>query len=583
MPKRNQLSLITRGDEVKMGLPEPTRAHGSAMNDLVPSTSASILVVDDNAAVRGLVALSLRNAGLRVREADNGRTALDIIGVERIGVVVCDVGMPDLSGIEVVQELRRRPETSTLPVILMTGSGDAYTVVTGLEAGATDFLAKPVRLDELVARVRAHLRTNAAWTSILQEELALRSGVVAALGSLTLSAIPEETAEAIVNEISRRTDSAFVSVAQITNDLRMQELATFNRHDGIRRGGESFSPDLAGYLLGRAHGGPWVEEVTPAGPAVPTMALQAADLQLVASAPIFSGDELVGLLSIGGIADDTRSSRDRSAKLLAAAIDYASVLSAIAGSSIAGRQEIGAQRARLQAILDRREFHAVFQPIVAVDTREVVGFEALTRFDDGLRPDIRFTEATRAELGPAFELAAIDVALAEEDRLPAGFLSLNVSPRTVVDRTDELNSVLHASAGRTMVLELTEHVMIDDYGTLRNALGSLGEHVEVAVDDAGAGFASMRHILELRPSFAKLDMSLVRGIDDDGLRQGLAAGLNYFALRTGFRLIAEGVETKAEADTLQQLGIEFAQGYLYGRPERLPEEASCRSHSRPRP
>lgn len=552
-----------------MTLPGPERRHEPGAYDPVHPANVAILVVDDNAAVRGLLALSLRNAGLRVLEADDGRSALDIIGVERIGVLVCDVGMPGLSGIDVVRELRQQPETSTLPVILMTGSGDAYTVVTGLEAGATDFLAKPVRLDELVARVRAHLRTNAAWTSILQEELALRSGVVAALGSLTLSAVPEETAEAIVSEISRRTDSAFVSVAQIANDSRMQELATFNVRDGIRHGGESFSPELAGYLLGRARGGPWVEEVTPLGPAVPTMSLQAANLQVVASAPIFFGNDLVGLLSIGGIADDTTPPRDRSARLLAAAIDYASVLSAIAGSSIAGRQEFGAERARLQAILDHHEFHPVFQPIVAVDTREVMGFEALTRFDDGSRPDARFAEATRAELGPAYELAAIRAALEELERLPFGFLSLNVSPRTVAEQADELRSVLQASAGRTMVLELTEHVMIDDYGALRDALASLGEHVEVAVDDAGAGFASMRHILELRPSFAKLDISLVRGIDDDGLRQGLAAGLNYFALRTGFRLIAEGVETQAEADTLQQLGIEFAQGYLYGRPARL--------------
>jgi predicted signal transduction protein with EAL and GGDEF domain len=110
---------------------------------------------------------------------------------------------------------------------------------------------------------------------------------------------------------------------------------------------------------------------------------------------------------------------------------------------------------------------------------------------------------------------------------------------------------------------------------------ALGSHVQVAVDDAGAGFASMRHILELRPTFAKLDMSLVRGIDDDDLRQGLAAGLNYFALRTGVRLIAEGVETQAEADALQRVGIELGQGYLYGRPARVADLAAGSAGPRP--
>jgi EAL domain-containing protein (putative c-di-GMP-specific phosphodiesterase class I)/DNA-binding response OmpR family regulator len=543
------------------------------MSERAAPARVSILVVDDDSVVRGLVALSLRKAGMSVLEADNGPAALETIATEVIGVVVCDVGMPGMTGIEVVEELRRRPETSTLPVILMTGSGDEHSVVAGLEAGATDFLAKPVRLDELVARVRAHLRTQTAWSNVLQDELALRSGVVAALGSLTLSGVPEETAEAVVQEISRRTDSAFVSVAQVTSHERMQELATFNRSQGLRRGGESFPPDLAGYLLGRARGGPWVEAVTPVGPVERTAALRNANLDLVASAPIFSGDDLVGMLSIGGDADPSRSARDRSARLLSAAIDYASVLSAVAGASIAGRLEATAQRDRLETVLEERAFHPVFQPIVAVETRDVVGYEALTRFDDGARPDLRFDEASRAGLGPAYELAAIEAAVAQLDALPPGFISVNISPRSLIDRATDVRLALANSDSRVTVLELTEHVQIEDYEALRAAIRSLGPDVEVAVDDAGAGFASMRHILELRPAFAKLDISLVRGIDEDDLRQGLAAGLNYFALRTGCQLIAEGVETQGEADTLQRLGIEFAQGYLFGRPQRLGDPA----------
>jgi EAL domain-containing protein (putative c-di-GMP-specific phosphodiesterase class I) len=80
----------------------------------------------------------------------------------------------------------------------------------------------------------------------------------------------------------------------------------------------------------------------------------------------------------------------------------------------------------------------------------------------------------------------------------------------------------------------------------------------------------MRHILELRPAFAKLDVSLVRGIDGDDLRQAMAAGIQYYALRTGCRLVAEGVETEQEANALRDLGVDLAQGYLFGRPERLP-------------
>ena len=539
------------------------------MTDSPTTGQLPVLVVDDDAATRGLIALALRRAGLEVLVAPSGPTALEIIENERIGVVCCDVGMPEMSGIEVVRALRSRPETATLPIILVTGSGDEQSVIEGLDAGADDFLTKPVRLDELIARVRAHLRTQAAWSGILQEELRVRSGVVAALGALTLSTVPEETAQAVVAELSARTDSDFVSVAQVTGSGRMQELATYNRRDGVRRGGDVFPADLAGYLLGRARGGPWVDVVRTSGPATPTESLAAANLELVASAPIFAGDDLVGLLSIGVAPDDTQSSSSRQARLLAAAIDYASVLNAVAGPAIAGRRDAAALRTRLESVLEHRAFHPVFQPIVEVETGIVVGFEALTRFDDGVRPDVRFAEAASAGLAAPFELAAVTMALEEAPGLPRDtFLSINVSPHTVIDRTSEFRDVL-AETDRSIVVELTEHVPIDDYAVLRAALEELGPHTQVAVDDAGAGYASLRHILELRPSFAKIDMSLVRGIDADDLRQALAAGLNFYALRTGCRLIAEGVETQAEADALRRLGIEYAQGYLYGRPARV--------------
>jgi EAL domain-containing protein (putative c-di-GMP-specific phosphodiesterase class I)/DNA-binding response OmpR family regulator len=535
------------------------------------SAAPPVLVVDDDVAVRGLVALALREAGLEVIEVDSAQAALDTMEAHSVSVIVSDVGLPGMSGMDLVQALRRRSETATLPVILMTGSGDSFSLVAGLEAGADDFLVKPVRISELVARVRAHLRTQAAWSDVLQSELAVRAGVVAALGSLTLSSVPEETAEAVVRELADRTETGFVSVSQVSTDGRMQELATYNPHGGVRRGGDRFADDLAAYLLGRARSGPWVEQIRASRPEQPTASLRNANVDVVASAPIFSRDELVGLLSIGAVADASRSSRSQQARLLAAAIDYASVLSAIAGPSLAGRREMSVERARLREVLETRAFHTVFQPIVDVESMAIVGFEALTRFEDGTRPDVRFAEAAVVDLGSDFELDTIRMAIEHSDGLPeAAFITVNISPASVIDCADELREILGAT-NRSVVVELTEHVMIDDYDELRAALRGLGANVEVAVDDAGAGFASMRHILELQPTFAKLDISLVRGIDADDLRQALAAGLNYYAMRTGCRLIAEGVETQAEADMLLGLGIELAQGYLYGRPEPLAD------------
>jgi EAL domain-containing protein (putative c-di-GMP-specific phosphodiesterase class I) len=205
--------------------------------------------------------------------------------------------------------------------------------------------------------------------------------------------------------------------------------------------------------------------------------------------------------------------------------------------------------------------------VVELEDGRVIGFEALTRFADGVEPDVRFAEAALSGLGLEYEIAAIEAALEASIALPADrFISLNASPALVLD-TARLGPVL-ASTDRPIVLELTEHARIDDYADLRAALHAYGPRVRVAVDDAGAGYASLRHILELRPAFVKLDLSIVTGIEHDPVRQALVSALVYFAVKTASELIAEGIETETEAAVLRELGISFGQGYLFGRPAR---------------
>jgi EAL domain-containing protein (putative c-di-GMP-specific phosphodiesterase class I) len=144
-------------------------------------------------------------------------------------------------------------------------------------------------------------------------------------------------------------------------------------------------------------------------------------------------------------------------------------------------------------------------------------------------------------------------------------MSLNVSPEFLLDPVRP-HRVLARRGSRSLVLEITEHVAIEDYAKFRAAVETLGSSVGFAVDDAGSGYASFRHILELRPDYVKLDIGLVHEIDRDDVRQALVAGIVYFAERTGCRLIAEGVETEGERARLQRLGVQYGQGYLLARP-----------------
>jgi EAL domain-containing protein (putative c-di-GMP-specific phosphodiesterase class I)/DNA-binding response OmpR family regulator len=526
-----------------------------------------VLVVEDDRDLRSLLVLALGRAGLETADAENGTAALRIIETQRIAVVVCDLGIPGMSGLDLVRALRERPESSTLPFLLMTGSGDGDTVIEALAAGADDFLAKPVRLEELVARVRAHLRTGTAWREVVETELRTRAEAVHAIGLLAVSTVPEETAESIVAELARRTRSRYVGILQVSGGSRLRPLATFSERDGIIRGGPALDPSRARTLLARAHEGPWTTPVGESDPGETRTPFWDARLDFVAGAPIHAGENLVGILTIGGASERDGPSRPRrQAKLLASVIDYASVLSVVAGPAIADRRQVGEEQERLREVLRLGAFYPVYQPIVAIGSRKAVGFEALTRFSDGVPPDVRFSEAREYGLAADYELAAVRAAVESAHGLPPdAFLSLNLAPDVLVSSGRGLTQLL-ATAERTIVIEVTEHAQIDDYDAFRRAVRLLGD-VKIAVDDAGAGYASLRHILELGPTFAKLDVSLVRGIDGDPQRQALAAGLAHFAARGGCQLIAEGVEREAEARALEDLGVEFGQGYLFGRPE----------------
>lgn len=207
----------------------------------------------------------------------------------------------------------------------------------------------------------------------------------------------------------------------------------------------------------------------------------------------------------------------------------------------------------------------VFQPVVDLATGETVGFEALSRFEDGTPPAQRFAQAAELGVGPDLEAVAIQRALARAADLPDGcWLSLNVSASLL--REHDRLAELVAHTDRPLVLELTEQEAISDYVALRQVVEALGPHVSLAIDDIGEAFSGLRHLVELMPAYAKLDMGLVRDIHVDPARQALVAALRRYMDEVGAVLIAEGVESEAEGQMLTSLGVALAQGFLFGRP-----------------
>jgi EAL domain-containing protein (putative c-di-GMP-specific phosphodiesterase class I)/DNA-binding NarL/FixJ family response regulator len=228
-----------------------------------------------------------------------------------------------------------------------------------------------------------------------------------------------------------------------------------------------------------------------------------------------------------------------------------------------------------QALDSEGVLEMVFQPICTLGGT-TVGAEALARFRTAPRrgPDRWFAEAEEVGLRGELELAAVKAALAALPNLPPKiYLSLNVSPKTVLSAG--LRKLIEGSESSRVVLEVTEHAPIDDYNRLNAAadgLRALG--VRFAVDDAGAGFASLRHILRLAPDFIKLDRTLIDGIENDRSRQALAVGLISFAERIDATIIAEGIERLADLNMLASLGVGHGQGFFLARPGPLPLSAT---------
>lgn len=233
-------------------------------------------------------------------------------------------------------------------------------------------------------------------------------------------------------------------------------------------------------------------------------------------------------------------------------------------------------RSRIEEILGGRGLLTAFQPIHGLATGIVIGVEALTRFvsDDGASPACWFTEAEAVGLGSELEFAALESALAAADQLPTHlYVALNLSPATCLD--PRLPGLVDQSQLPTdrIVLELTERLAVDEYAPLMAALAPLRlRGLRIAVDDAGSGFASMRHILHLRPDIIKLDRSLIAGIHDDAGQRALGAAMVEFARRIDATLVAEGIETSAELTAVTELGMTAGQGYFLGRPSVHPRE-----------
>ena len=238
------------------------------------------------------------------------------------------------------------------------------------------------------------------------------------------------------------------------------------------------------------------------------------------------------------------------------------------------------QLSTLSSILVRSDLHSLFQPIVSISERRILGYEALTRgpSNSPLHSPINlFAVARQAGRLSELELTCRESACRHFSRqkLP-GKLFLNVSPESLLEPAHPPGRTLemlrrYGIAPKNVVIELTEQMPTDDVELLYNALHHYRDMgFSIALDDLGAGYSSLRLWSELRPDYVKIDRHFIDGIHQDAVKREFVGSMLQMARASRATVIAEGIELQEELAVLTEMGVDLMQGYLLARPQERP-------------
>lgn len=256
-------------------------------------------------------------------------------------------------------------------------------------------------------------------------------------------------------------------------------------------------------------------------------------------------------------------------------VQLLSMLAEMLADRVAEQRDRDQRRSRIGELLDQRQVALALQPIVELSSGRTLSLEVLSRFPSDVEgPDAVFAQAHEVGLGVDLERMVVDQALALLPRLPPGQdLALNVSPAALLEIAGSRRARDHPALGRVMA-EITEHEAVENYAELRDRLRPLRERgLRLAIDDAGAGYASLHHVIELRPELIKIDRSIISGLADDPARRSVVRTFVRLAEDLHAQAMAEGVESPRDLYAAVGLGIEVGQGYLLGRPTTDHERA----------
>jgi diguanylate cyclase (GGDEF)-like protein len=589
----------------------------------------AILVVDDGATNRDLLRRRLEKHGFEITEADGGHRAIALTQERTFDLVLLDVTMPDLNGLEALKRIREHPATAALPVIMVTGKSEGAHVAEAFAAGANDYVTKPVDLVVALARINAQLGLRLAeraaqeanenlrqMNEVLEQRVAERTGELVSANERLRSEIAErERSEAETYYIAHHDALTGlgnrVLFRQQLNDTleRVQRngetlAVLFIDLDGFKSINDSLGHSIGDELLkcigdrlreslcetdiiARLGGDEFAIVQTARAQPQGAAALAGRLIDTISTPCIADGHQLLVGASIGiavsapGQLDPEVLLRSADLAMYRAKSDGRGVYRFFEPDMDARAQARRLLELELRRALHDKAFELHYQPIFNLEKSRVSGLEALLRWKHpwrGLVAPAEFIPLAE-EIGLIIPLgewvlqqACAAAVLWPEDM----FVSVNLSPvQFKYDGLVQAVSDALAAAGlpaQRLELEITESVLLDksnaNIATL-NQLRDLG--VRVSLDDFGTGYSGLSYLRAFRFDKLKVDQSFVRDLSENGDSLAIIRAIADIGISFGIATIAEGVETEQQMRRLREEGYSEVQGYLFGKPMPVSE------------
>ena len=545
-----------------------------------------ILIVDDDEDILLIVQTLLTNAGYAPILARNGREGIEQASAMQPDVILLDVTMPQMSGWEVCATLKNLPETSSIPIVMLTVKSEIKDLITGMQVGADDYITKPFTKRHLLETVERLLEPGEGPRSAF---------------------LPRDTGDARTRNLLFDTVSGLPTIPVIVDALREwllvdQEVGVlfidFEKYAHIEDyyGWEVFDDVLreAAKALKRLLGTLFSTEDLiainrPSG----------SEFYVFLSVPPgLRGDEILERLQRKArqIEESLRATlsekfQHRIQRKIGLYVGYAKLLyspqvrlerlvyralrEAISMASTKEGERAALLREQFKDVLVHRQIETLYQPIVDLESGAVFAHEALSRgpadspFEN---PEMLFDYALKSDQVWSLEKICMQFSAERFVGKRPGMLFVNVETELIhalKSRGHEvLQPLLAIQSG--VVLEITERAAIRDYDLFRESVRVLRDlGFRIAIDDAGSGYASLQSIAELRPQYLKISNYLVTGLHEDSIKRDVVEMLVRLAARIDAETVAEGIETEAEKAEVERLGVTYGQGYLLGRPAKL--------------